>query len=207
MNFGYKAQEEDVNADGVSINADSLDTGSGATIRDGAENDADLTHDAVDADSGHLVDGVSPTVSSLSITSDPGEDDTYVVGDSIEVTVTFSEDVIFTATPPLASEDEIVTDTPSVGSLDVAASDPPLLEPDIGGTAKNTSYSSASGATLVYSHTVAVGDIDTDGIAIAADKLSLNGGTIQDGAGNDAVLTHAAVAADSGHKVSVPGGL
>ena len=29
-------------------------------------------------------------------------------------------------------------------------------------------------------------DIDTDGIAIGADKLTLNGGTIKDGADNDA---------------------
>ena len=54
---------------------------------------------------------------------------------------------------------------------------------------------------MVFSYTVTGDDIDTDGIAIGADKLSLNGGAIKDGADNDADLTHAAVAADSGHKV------
>ena len=39
---------------------------------------------------------------------------------------------------------------------------------------------SASGATLVFSYTVAVGDTDADGIAIGADKLALNEGTIKD---------------------------
>ena len=191
---------DDSDSDGIAIGANKL-TLNGGSIRDPAGNEADLTHDSVPADSGHMVDGVSPTVSSLSITSDPGDDDTYGVGDSIEVTVTFSEVVIVADTPPLASEYAIVTDTASVGSEDVVASDPPLLELDIGGTANSASYSSASGATVVYSYTVAVGDTDTDGNAIGANKLSLNDGTIQDAAGNDAILTHDAVAADSGHLV------
>ena len=59
----------------------------------------------------------------------------------------------------------------------------------------------------MFSYTVVVGDSASDGLAISTNKLSLNGGTIQDAFDNDAVLTHAAVAADSGHKVSAPGGL
>ena len=52
----------------------------------------------------------------------------------------------------------------------------------------------------VFSYTVAEGDADTDGIAIAANKLALNGGAIRAGP-VDATLTHAALAAQSGHKV------
>ena len=187
MKFGCRVQDGDVNADGVSINADSLDTGSGATIRGGAENDADLTHDAVDDDGGHKVDSpdeTAPTVESLNFVSIPGADEAYVAGDNILVVVTLSEDVTVTGDPQ--------------------------LEIDVGGRAKTASFEEldeAEGVWVGFRYTAAVGDTDTDGIAIAADKLSLNGGTIQDGAGNDAVLTHAAVAADSGHKVSVPGGL
>ena len=77
----------------------------------------------------------------------------------------------------------------------------------MGGTAEIASYSSASGATVVCSYTVAVGDADTDGISIVANKLTLNGGTINDAHGNAAILTHDAVAADTGHLVSAPGGL
>ena len=53
---------------------------------------------------------------------------------------------------------------------------------------------------MVFSYTVVEGDEDTDGIAIEANKLSVPSGHIRAG-GVDAVLTHDAVAADSGHKV------
>ena len=59
-------------------------------------------------DSNHKVNGsltgsdnTAPTISSISITSDPGDDDTYVEDDSIEVTVIFNESVIVTETPQL----------------------------------------------------------------------------------------------------------
>ena len=130
------------------------------------------------ADPGHKVEGTdttAPTVSSVAITSDPGDDDTYGLGDSIEVTVTFSEDVTVTGTPQ--------------------------LELDFDGTARTADYSSTSGPAVVFSYTVALGESDADGIAIGADKLSLNGGEIRGEVGNDATLAHTALAADSGHKV------
>ena len=60
---------------------------------------------------------------------------------------------------------------------------------------------------MVYSYTVAVGDADADGISIVANKLTLNGGTMNDAHGNAATLTHDAVDANTGHLVSAPGGL
>ena len=54
---------------------------------------------------------------------------------------------------------------------------------------------------LVFSHTVADGDSDTDGLEIEANQLALNGGTIKDAADNDALLDHQAVAADTSHRV------
>ena len=176
----YTVAVGDADTDGISIVANKL-TLNGGTINDAHGNAATLTHDAVAADHGHKMDAVGPTVSSIAITSDPGNDDTYGVGDSIEVTVTFNEEVTVTGAPQ--------------------------LEIDVGGTAKTASYSSASGATVVCSYTVAVGDADTDGISIVANKLTLNGGTINDAHGNAATLTHDAVAADTGHLVSAPGGL
>ena len=86
-------------------------------------------------------------------------------------------------------------------SEDVRVTGTPQLELDFDGSAKTASYSSASGAAVVFSYIAVLGDSDTDGIAIGADKLTLNGGTIQDEADNNATLTHTAVAADSGHKV------
>ena len=117
-------------------------------------------------------DETAPTVESVAFLSDPGEDETYGAGDNILVKGTFSEDVTVTGAPQ--------------------------LEIDVGGTAKTAAYHKSEGAWIWFKYTVAVGDTDSDGIAIGENKLILNDGTIQDGAGNDAVLTHAAVAADSG---------
>ena len=175
--FSYAVAAADIDTDGIAIGTDKLSL-NGGTIQGAVGNNAVLTHDAVAADSGHKVEGTdttAPTVSSVAITSDPGDDDTYGLGDSIEVTVTFSEDVTVTGTPQ--------------------------LELDFDGTAKTADYSSASGAAVVFSYTVALDESDADGIAIGADKLSLNGGEIRGEVGNDATLAHTAVAADSGHKV------
>ena len=127
------------------------------------------------------VDGISPTITSVSFTSDPGDDDTYGTGDTIEVTVTFTEDVTVTGNPK--------------------------LEIDVGGSAKEASYSTVDGKDVVFSYTVVAGDSDTDGISIAANKLDLNGGEIEDAGGNDAGLDHTAVSADSNHLVNGAGGL
>ena len=90
--FGYVVQEGDLDSDGVAISANSIDL-NGGFIRDSAGNDAALTHSAVAASSSFIVDAVAPTVSSIAITSDPGDDDTYGTGEKIEVTVTFSENM------------------------------------------------------------------------------------------------------------------
>ena len=183
VNFIYTVQEGDVDSDGVSIGANKLSLNGGA-IEDEANNAAILTHEAVADDPGQKVDApdvTPPGASTVEFTSDPGDDDTYGEGDSIEVTVTFTEDMTVTGAP--------------------------RLELDFDGTAKTAEYKSVSGKAVVFSYTVTGGDTDTDGIAIGENKLTLNGGTIQDAAKNNAVLTHTAMTADAGHKVSAPGGL
>ncbi len=118
--------------------------------------------------------------------TDPGDDDTYGTGDVIQITVTFSEDVTVTGTPQL--------------ELDMYESDP---------SARLASYSSSdsSGANVVFTYTVAVGDSASDGLAVGANKLTLNGGTIQDASANDTVLTHSARSAAPGHFVNGAGGV
>ena len=120
-------------------------------------------------------------VVSLAVTSDPnedgreGDDDTYAIGDTIEVTATFSFPVTVTGTPQ--------------------------LELKIGNGMRQAVYGSGNGSTaLVFSYTVAEGDEATGGVEIEANKLALNGGTIKTGT-TDATLTHGAEAADSEHKV------
>ena len=116
-----------------------------------------------------------PVIDTIEITSDPGPDATYAAGDTIEVTVTFDETVAVTRMPQL---------TLNVGGVDQAAN-----------------YGSGTGAALVFAYPVADSDLDTDGVSIEANRLSLNGGTIKDGSNNNAVLDHGGLAADSGHKV------
>ncbi len=116
------------------------------------------------------------TVSSLSVTSSAGSDNTYVAGDSIRVTVNFSEAVT-------------VTGTPTISVL-------------VGSTTRSATYISGSGTSaLVFGYTVVAGDTDTDGVSVTVNSLDLGGGTINDSAGNASTLTQVAVAASTSHKV------
>jgi uncharacterized repeat protein (TIGR02059 family) len=120
-------------------------------------------------------DTTPPTISSIAVTSSAGSDSTYTAGETISLSLTWSENAIVTGTPRI---------------------------PIQGLTSKYLTYASGSGTTsLVFSYTVVSGDNDTDGIAISANTLELNGGTIKDAAGNVATLTHLAVAASTSHKV------
>ena len=188
--FSYVIKQGDLGSDGVVISADSIDL-NGGFIRDPAGNDAVLTHAAVAASSTFIVDAVAPTVSSITITSDPGDDDSYGTGDTIEVTVTFSENMSLPAS---------ITCSPDVVHCRAE------LELDIGGTPRTADYQSHAGADVVFSYTVQASDADENGIAIGANKLT--GQRIRDAAGkfgsgiNDADLSHAAVTDDGGHRVA-----
>ena len=178
--FEYTVQSKDEDTDGISIEGNKLSLNSGA-ITDTAGNAAVLTHAALAAQSSHKVDGSAPGISSVAITSTPGGGDFYKIDDTIQATVTFSENVYVTGTPQL---------TLRIGSKD-----------------KTADYESGDGtANLVFEYTVVAGDEDTDGVSIAKNSLALNGGTIQDAVGNPAALGHAAVAAQgAGGAVSAQG--
>ena len=119
----------------------------------------------------------TPIVSSVAITSNPGADNTYATGNTVTVSLTFSEAVT-------------VTDTPYVVV-------------DIGGQPRNFKYSGdgSSAAAQPFSYTVLVGDRDGDGVSLLVNSLTLNGGTVQatDDSTN-ATLTHAAMTF-ANHKV------
>ena len=172
--FAYTVASGDTDTDGIEIAANQLSLNSG-TIKDGNGNPATLTHAAVAANYYHKVDGVVPTISSVSVTSTAGTDNTYKIGNKIQVTVQVSETVSVTGTPQL--------------TLKVGASN------------KTANFTTVNSSGIVFEYTVAAGDTDTDGIEIAANQLSLNGGVIKDSVGNAATLTHTAVAMQSSHKV------
>ena len=54
---------------------------------------------------------------------------------------------------------------------------------------------------MTFTYTVAADETDTDGVSVAADALSLNGGTIRDSANQNANRTHGALADDENHRV------
>ncbi len=108
-----------------------------------------------------------PVVSSVGVPSGA----TYIAGQTLDFTVTWSKSVTVTGSPQLAL---------TVGAATVYAT-----------------YLSGSGTTsLVFRYTVQAGDADADGIAVGA--LSLNGGTVNDGSGNAATLTLNSVGSTAG---------
>lgn len=182
MVFKYQVVEGDLAYDGIAFGADKLSL-NGGFIRDAAGNPSAIDHEAVPADPTQKVitgppDITPPTVFSIAVTSDPGEDDTYQAGDLIEVTVTFSEEVRVTGSPQ--------------------------LDLDFDGIAKGAAFSTVNQNEVVFTYRITPGDADGDGIAIGENKLIFNFGLIKDPAGNDAILTHNAVPEDARHKVAAP---
>ncbi|WP_277344301.1 Ig-like domain-containing protein, partial [Metapseudomonas otitidis] len=104
---------------------------------------------------------IAPTVTSVSSGTANG---TYKIGDVITVTVRFDSTVNVTGTPTLTLE--------------------------TGATDRVLNYVSGSGTdTLTFSYTVQAGDSSADLDYASTSALSLNGGTIQDAANQNAVLT------------------
>ena len=123
-----------------------------------------------------VVTTTAPTVSGVALTSAPGADNTYGIGDAVEATVTFS------------------------AAVDITGS--PQLELDFNGTAKAAACATATNTTtMVCSYTVLVGESAPNGVRIAANKLT--GGTIYATGGTtvNADLDHSAVAIDANHTV------
>ena len=93
----------------------------------------------------------APTVASVAVTSDPGADSTYVIGDTVQVSVTFSEAVTVSGQPQLGLS--------------------------IGGQSSTANYNGGSGtSTVVFSYDVREGD--HGGVVIGSNAIDLNGGSI-----------------------------
>ena len=67
--------------------------------------------------------------------------------------------------------------------------------------AKPPTWGGSGSAELRFSWTIAEDDLDDDGVAIAANSLSLNGGAIQGRGKVDAMLSHPALTARPAHRV------
>ncbi len=155
-----------------------VNTGSGSgTIHLDVMNDGSILNiDSTPLESGftggetYTVDKTAPTVTN--VTSDIANG-AYKAGTVIPVKVIFGEPIIVTGFPQL---------TLKTGAINQTA----------------VNYTDGSGTTtLTFNYTVQAGDTSSDLDYAAATALALNGGTIKDVAGNDALLTLAAPGAAS----------
>ena len=124
----------------------------------------------------------APDLYDLKITSNAGTDNTYKLGDSIEVKADFGEGVAVTGTPQLELN--------FGGQTRMADFDRVQIDP-----------LSDFLSDVIFTYQVAEGDESLVGVAIEEKKLDLNGGTIRDFAHNDATQSYSKLDADSRHKV------
>ena len=185
--FSYTVKRTDFDEDGFSVSAGGKGSGyfGNGSIRSQATGQhSSRGYRAIHDLDGHLVVGstdlVAPKISSLSVTSEPSGRD-YVDGDEITVEVEFDENVIVSGSAQLELDFD---GSPRVATLRASA--------EQRGSAEDESLGSQS---LTFVYTVVEGDHDPDGFAIGQNKLSLSDGTIEDAAGNAAILDHDAVAA------------
>lgn len=173
LRFGYAVREGDRDDDGISVAANAL---TGGVIEDSHGNGADRTFEALPAAAAHKVDALTPAarVVDLGVSSRPADAGTYAEGEGIEITVTFDRAVHVTGDP--------------------------VLTLSVGGRSRAAALVSGSGTpALVFRYVVQSGDVDDDGVSVAANALS--GGTIEDGDGQAADLGFEALEAQDGHRV------
>ena len=124
------------------------------------------------------------TVNGVAVVSDPGDDDTYVLNDVIRIRLTFSEAVNVSGNPRLKID----------------------MDPADWGE-KWAAYEGGNGTnSLTFIHTVVEPNLSTQGIAVLADTLELNGGGIASVSASEvADLSHAGLDHDPNHKVDWQG--
>ena len=153
--------------------------GAGKKLDGGAHGDASLRLGLYSpvSEARFTILALAPTA--VAVVSKPVDGDTYRQGEKIEVAVTFG--------------DRVLVDT-SLGT--------PALGLAVGTETRQATYVRGTGSNrLVFEYTVQSGDTGSDGIAIAANGLAPGGGAIASVYGVRAILDHAALAAQTGHKV------
>ena len=142
LSFSYLVTDDDTDRDGISIDAFALKLNGGSIKRQDTNVDAALTHTRVLADDDQRVN-LRPLITDIEVTSSPKADpsnDTYGLGEDIEITVTFSEAVNVT------------------GDVEFGLN---------AGGAVRARLKSGNGTTeLVFAYTVQADDTDTNGIWI-----------------------------------------
>ncbi|MEO2268176.1 DUF4347 domain-containing protein [Pseudoalteromonas sp. YIC-656] len=162
LQFSYTV-ESGLEDDAISVVVLALN---GGAITDANSNDLNLTLNNIGSLTGVVVDSLAPSVISVTSTTADGS---YSVGESINVTVAFSE------------------------AVDIVGGSP-ILTLETGTTDRTAIYTSGSASTsLSFSYQVQAGDISSDLAYLSTTALASNGSTIKDAAGNDATLTLPAI--------------
>ncbi|MCY4012691.1 MAG: autotransporter outer membrane beta-barrel domain-containing protein [Gammaproteobacteria bacterium] len=179
LTFDYRVQEGDLDLDGLGVDAHAL---VGGTVVDAFGNPARLLEPFIDDGDTprHRVDGIGPVVEGIEIVSDGGDDDTYGLGEDIDIDVTFSE----------------VVHTYQIRTF---------LLLQIGPQARQAGFVDGSGTpTLRFRYTVVSSDRDDDGISVRGRALSCDREEepcIIDNAGNEVQEPIVGLAAQPRHKV------
>ena len=182
VDFTYTVQAADYDADGFEISENTLELNGGTINRAGTTTvDADLDHPGVGAHSDHSVNAA--VIAEVAMVSEAPPGNVYIMGDDIEIGVTFSRSVKVTGTPQLA--------------FCLNSSGQTCKE-------KQADYDRVSGSnTVVFRYTVQADDEDNNGIWIDEDAVSLNGGaiTLEDGSSRAANLGHGVQGTQNDHQV------
>ena len=190
--FSYIVEDGVEDTDGISIPRNSLR----GRINDLTDSNvqANLNHDEKVFPS-HKVDAVKPTISQIEITSDSGTDNTYITGDEIEFTVTFSESIVIDDNDhPPSFRFQLGSDTRNYDANRTARYDATKTKTAISNLPPNVNN------VLVFSYQISQGDEALNGLAYKDDTIqdSVN---IQDMAGNDCECTTRSQRPHSQHKV------
>ena len=118
------------------------------------------------------------TVTGVVVSSSPARNSTYVLGDGIRIQADFN------------------------GAVDVTGAPRLKLKMDPGYGEKWVSYEAGSGSSsLTFAYEVVEPNSSPNGIAVLANSLALNGGTIEASSGASVDLAHTGLGHDPNHKV------
>ena len=194
LTFDHEVVQPNYSSQGIAVLANSLALNGGAIKSASSQIDVDLSHTGLGHNAAHRVDwqqapttpttttpAPAPTVTFVAVSSVPGVNGAYALGETIRVTLSFSEAVNVTGTPRLAID----------------------MDPADWGR-KWAAYESGSGTSNIsFAHTVVEPNFSSQGIAVLADSLEQNGGTIRSASSQaDTDLSHPGKEHDPQHKVN-----
>ena len=189
--FGYTVQPDDFDSDGVSIpenflefyNNTSDDVVPDPIPYDGDIDDAVPCYPGLSVQSGHKVDG-RPWIDHVEIVSSPASDNTYQIGESIDVDITFNQ--------PVDVVDDNIAASLWFGETNGGE----------GSVWRGAPYQDGSGADkLRFSYQVRPGDYDSNGLHVGAKTSTGFGAGRIKAAGTDVDALHFFAGVNSSQRV------